>query len=67
MARFNIEPDDSTPKKVFVREWMVAVADNDMAFILDCLTNGDTGSTDTTETFRDGKTHLLSHACPLKA
>ena len=40
MAKVNVEADcGNAPKKLFVRDLMVGIADNDIAFILDCLTD----------------------------
>lgn len=40
MAKIHVEPDcGNAPKKLFIRDFMIAAANNDASFILDALTD----------------------------
>jgi hypothetical protein len=40
MAKVHVEPDcGNAPKKLFIRDFMIATANNDASFILDALTD----------------------------
>lgn len=40
MVNVNVQPDcGNAPKKLFIRDFMIAFANNDTPFLLDCLTD----------------------------